>query len=232
MFTNFWWSEEEKSNKIKWLSWDTLCKSKAEGGIGFKDVEAFNLVFLAKTTWRMETGDDSLLVNSFKQKYFKGYAFVDAPYKSNASWAWKSIFSTKEVIKRGILWRIGDGSSIDCWYDNWLLDSLDFKVASKPNSAHFSLVSDLIIPSIHCWNTNLSAYRVAFSILHPPAQSLPREGCSFAVSSGDMWKGVWRLRAHKKIQINIWLSLHERIPVNNQLFKRGASQFSGCVFYG
>ncbi|XP_059627162.1 uncharacterized protein LOC132269951 [Cornus florida] len=94
--------------------------------------------------WQMEKGDGSLLVNSFKQKYFKGFAFVDAPYKSNPSWAWKSILSAKEVIKRG----------------------------------------------------------------------------------------VWHLRAYKKIQIFIWLSLHERIPVNNQLFKRGVSQFSGCAYCG
>ena len=45
---------------------------------------------------------------------------MDATNLSNASYSWKSIIKGREVIKRGALWRIGIGTLIDIWGDNWL----------------------------------------------------------------------------------------------------------------
>ena len=33
---------------------------------------------------------------------------------------WKSIIKGREVIRRGGVWRVGDGQSIRIWRDNWL----------------------------------------------------------------------------------------------------------------
>ena len=44
----FWWGQDDKKKKIHWVAWDLLCKSKFEGGLGFKSLEAFNLAMLAK----------------------------------------------------------------------------------------------------------------------------------------------------------------------------------------
>ncbi|XP_059650378.1 uncharacterized mitochondrial protein AtMg00310-like [Cornus florida] len=83
-FSNFWWSGMEKSHKIKWISWDNLCKSKNSGGLDFKNIEVINLALLAKITWQMEVGDDSLLCRSFKQKYLKHCNFVEMPNRQSA----------------------------------------------------------------------------------------------------------------------------------------------------
>jgi hypothetical protein len=32
----YWWSQQDKTNKIHWLSWEKLTKPKAEGGLGFR----------------------------------------------------------------------------------------------------------------------------------------------------------------------------------------------------
>ena len=45
---------------------------------------------------------------------------MDATNPSNASYAWKSILEGREVIKHGASWRIGTGTSVDIWGDNWL----------------------------------------------------------------------------------------------------------------
>ena len=45
---SFWWGKKEKARKIAWVSWENLCKSKKEGGMGFRDLKAFNLALLAK----------------------------------------------------------------------------------------------------------------------------------------------------------------------------------------
>ena len=40
---------------------------------------------------------------------------------SSASYAWKSILRGREVIKRGVIWWIGDGRSSAIWGECWLL---------------------------------------------------------------------------------------------------------------
>ncbi|XP_059635600.1 uncharacterized protein LOC132277768 [Cornus florida] len=152
---NFWWSGVKWSNKIKWISWSRLCSSKVEGGLGFRDVKAFNMALLAKIAWRMEIGDNSLLFKTFKPKYFKNCSFVESLARSNASWVWKSISSVKEVIQKGMKWRIGDGERVYCWVDNWLPDPFNPAVSSNPSALPFSLVADLLLPSIPSWNVAL-----------------------------------------------------------------------------
>lgn len=38
----------------------------------------------------------------------------------NSSYAWRSIWKAKSILKEGLLWRIGDGSSIKIWEDSWI----------------------------------------------------------------------------------------------------------------
>ncbi|XP_059638932.1 uncharacterized mitochondrial protein AtMg00310-like [Cornus florida] len=126
-----------------------MCQSKRNGGLGFRNVEAFNTTFLAKLAWRMEIGDDSLLYKSFKQKYFKNCDFLEALKSRKVSGVWKGIFSVQAVIKKGMKWRIGDGNDVNCWLENWLPDRSKFSVSSQPFGASISTVAELINPSTH-----------------------------------------------------------------------------------
>ena len=66
----FWWGERGGQRKIHWKSWEILCKSKSEGGMGFKDLVRFNEAMLAKQIWRLQTEKESLLFKVFSTKYF------------------------------------------------------------------------------------------------------------------------------------------------------------------
>ena len=35
----FWWGQRGKRRKIHWKNWETLCKPKSEGDLGFKELE-------------------------------------------------------------------------------------------------------------------------------------------------------------------------------------------------
>ena len=48
MLARFWWGDVGTKRKMHWKKWEQLCISKLDGGLGFKDMEAFNLELLAK----------------------------------------------------------------------------------------------------------------------------------------------------------------------------------------
>lgn len=49
MMNSYWWGSNGATMKgIKWMSWDRLAVPKDEGGIGFRNLHAFNLAMLGK----------------------------------------------------------------------------------------------------------------------------------------------------------------------------------------
>ena len=48
MMRKFWWGQRGQESKFAWVSWKEMCKSKSSGGMGFRNLQAFNLAMLAK----------------------------------------------------------------------------------------------------------------------------------------------------------------------------------------
>ena len=125
---------------------------KSFGGMGFRDLQKFNDAMLAKQVWRLLTNEDSLFFRFFKAKIFPKGSILEAK-EGTGSFAWKSILRGREIIQKGMLWRVGNGSSIQIYHDNWLPDPSLKKIISKP--FHFDnheKVSSLIDKVGHCWS--------------------------------------------------------------------------------
>ena len=70
LICRYWWPQQEKENKMHWLSWDLLCSRKEKGGLGHRDLHLFNLVMLARQGWRLLTASESLCAQVLKAKYY------------------------------------------------------------------------------------------------------------------------------------------------------------------
>lgn len=85
------------------------------GGLGFRDLEGFNKVLLAKKAWKLSQDLHFLARQILKEKYFHFSNIVEAKIGYNPSLIWKSIQSSITLIRDWIFWRIGDGKIVKIW---------------------------------------------------------------------------------------------------------------------
>ena len=129
------------------VSWKTMCMPKAQGGMGFRNLQAFNKAMLAKQLWRILQNPNSLVARVLKAKYFPTGDILNANLGCSPLYSWRSIHSSLDVIRKGTWWRVGNGKLIHIWEDKWLLTPSTYKVISPPNDMHqFAMVSSLINP--------------------------------------------------------------------------------------
>ncbi|XP_059437076.1 uncharacterized protein LOC132170205 [Corylus avellana] len=124
LMMKFFWGHKEKENKIHWMSWSKMSLSKAQGGLGFRDIVSFNKALLAKQIWRLWKYPDSLIAKIMKAKYYPECSVLDAPCGKKPSFAWRSIQNSSDLVNEGLIWRVGNGQSIRIWQDKWVKSQL------------------------------------------------------------------------------------------------------------
>jgi hypothetical protein len=115
MIRYFWWGEEKGQRQVHWLAWEKMLQPKCQGGLGFKDLRLSNQVLLARQAWRLIKNPNSLCARVLKAKYYPNGDLVDTAFPREASPTWRAIEHGLELIKKGIIWRIGLGDKVNIW---------------------------------------------------------------------------------------------------------------------
>lgn len=110
-----------------------MCLPKEQGGMGFRDLKTFNIALLAKQGWRLHNHSNSLFYRVFKAKYFPHSNFVNAVTGSRPSYVRQSILAAQGIVRKGLMWRVGNGKRIHIWQDSWLPSPTTYKVSSPVN---------------------------------------------------------------------------------------------------
>ena len=77
---------------------------------------------------------------------------MSAARKRNSSHVWNAILHGREALKRGLIKRPGDGSTIRIWEDPWIPGNFNMRPLVRKPESQAIMVQELIDDEIPCWN--------------------------------------------------------------------------------
>ena len=137
------------------MAWWKMCVPKNQGGMGFRDIHCFNLAMLAKQAWRLLENPDSLCATILRVKYYPDGDLLNTDLKKGSSFTWQSIMAGVSSLKRGHIWRVGNGQNIDIWEDAWIPNCANRKIVTPKGGQLLRKVADLIDPILNSWDEDL-----------------------------------------------------------------------------
>ena len=150
--SNFWWGEANGKKKVHWIAWDKMCTRKQEGGLGFRDPKAFNQAMLARQAWRMLQQPETLCARVLKARYFVDGSILNATCPSGGSFTFRSILHGRDLLLEGLIWRVGDGTSIKVHHDNWIPRSGSLRPLGQTYIQGINRVCDLLAANGSVWD--------------------------------------------------------------------------------
>jgi hypothetical protein len=72
-----------------------------------------------------------LCARLLKAKYYPNGNLLDTVFNKYSSSSWKGVEYGLELLKKGIIWRVGNGNSIRIWRDNWIRRNGTLKITGK-----------------------------------------------------------------------------------------------------
>lgn len=122
-----------------------MCKSKANSGLGFRDLSDFNQSLLAKHSWKIINEPQSFLSRLYKRRYFAKNGFLDYGKGHRSSYVWRSILQGRELLQRGLLKSVGNEVNTKVWLEKSIMDVHHRRPISKQSLIYLNLeVYDLI----------------------------------------------------------------------------------------
>ncbi|KAF4358064.1 hypothetical protein G4B88_021813 [Cannabis sativa] len=116
----FWWTGSSKEGRYLSLkAWDSLCKPKACGGLGFRRARDINFSLISKLGWLLISDGNSLWTTVVNAKYCQVEGFFSTPRPSKASLVVRGIWATRDFIRQNSIWIIGQDSKVNVWDYHW-----------------------------------------------------------------------------------------------------------------
>ncbi|KAH9708700.1 reverse transcriptase domain-containing protein [Citrus sinensis] len=215
MMNSFWWGNHRSDSRgINWMRWERLCKPKAHGGIGFKQLHHFNVAMLGKQGWRLLSQPDSLVARILKSRYHPLTSFGKATVGSNPSYAWRSIMAVHHVITQGSRIQIGQ--------HNWDLDALTDIFNEKDRG----LITQIPLSSrrdddVWYWSADskgLFTVRSCYKMLVYLSE----------IPSSNIWQRIWKLKVPAKVKHFMWRAGVNVLPTADNLRRRQVELASTC----
>ena len=167
----FLWGGNLEGKKIAWVAWNQVCAPKEKGGLGVKDIKAFNRALLIKWKWLMFQQQDHLWSRILTSKYRGWRGLEEGPPKQIFSSWWSDLRSVTQhssmaVVNKHFRWNLGSGDQILFWEDSWVGEGIALKDKYpdlyQVTSQKLKTVASMGIFGEHGWEWQFSWRRCLF----------------------------------------------------------------------
>ncbi|PNX94584.1 ribonuclease H, partial [Trifolium pratense] len=197
MINSFWWGSNKASCKgINWLRWEKLAMRKEYGGMGFRHFYGFNLAMLGKQE-----------------------GFLEAKLGHNPSYVWRSIHTSRVVVRRGLRWRLGNGEKVSVWNYPWLRNEHQAYITTPVVEGRENIkVNELIDQETSRWNFTLinqifNPWDAAKITKIPSTTNSARGLPDMEITATTKWREIGKLYGGYKFQTKLRFSYGERLGV-------------------
>jgi hypothetical protein len=113
----------------------------------------FNQALLARQAWRLIKFPDTLCAQLLKAKYYPNGSLIDTVFAGNGSPTWHAIEYGLELLKRDIIWRVGNGAHVRVWRDTWISRDSSHLCWPPKHHCRYRWVADFLLPG-GTWNVD------------------------------------------------------------------------------
>ncbi|GAV86713.1 LOW QUALITY PROTEIN: zf-RVT domain-containing protein, partial [Cephalotus follicularis] len=225
---SFLWFGLGDVTKVGKVAWSKLCRPKAEGGLGIKN---------------LRTNKEAIL---------KHGNFWAVRVTSQCSWQWRKILHLMEVLARRLVFEIRDGHNLSLWYDPWLqgqsvISRYGYRVRFDSGLPWNATVATVISNGAWNWPMNTCELQEISSFVQ--SNQLGQGSDSIHVSKRQSYscKSAWEAIHCSHLKVNwanlvwfpncipkhsfcMWLSCHYAHRIMDKLQRFGVVGSNRCIF--
>ncbi|KAL0434551.1 UNVERIFIED_CONTAM: hypothetical protein Slati_2789400 [Sesamum latifolium] len=247
MFNRFFWGSCSKAKKMHWTKWDCISFLTSEGGLGVRKLSDVTSASSYKLWWHF-CADNSLLSSFLKSKYCRTPCPSQVVKWNSDSSPWRRMCAVRHTAEICIFWALGEGK-VCFWHDCWLADKhLEALVDGQYQTheiVHYYWSED------H-WDMDKLFRTLPIHLLHQVASNpfdrgKPDKACWRPNASGEFFlksaweqvraksvgqqllKEIWSLLFTPTMFVFYWRLLHDLIPTDERLQKKGIIMESKCT---
>jgi hypothetical protein len=176
-----------------------------------------------------------LVAQVFRAKYFPRKDFLESNIGWRPSFTWRSIWNSKALIQKGLLWQVGTGEHIRIWQDNWIPSNSNTGIYSNFNGLSANATVDEVVAQICSiaisprsqsdrmrWSgTKNGEFSVSSAYyLAVEGRSRDSDSCSNPVTTNPFWKHLWTLSVPRAVQMFLWRGCNNILPTKEKLYHR------------
>ena len=117
---HFLWDNSEEKHRYHLVNWPLVAQKKEFGGLGISDLRSLNIALLSVWILRYQLNKDTIWTKIVDFKYRAENPNVLCCSYVGTSPFWKGVLWAMQAAKRGIHWKLGDGSKVRFWEDQWV----------------------------------------------------------------------------------------------------------------
>ncbi|GAU46165.1 hypothetical protein TSUD_301250 [Trifolium subterraneum] len=195
MMNSFWWGGGANNKGIKWLTWDRMTYLKALGGMGFRDLRAFNLAMIAKQGWTIGDGTN---IKAMSDPWLRGEegAWIHSPQGQGAY----NINIKELILPNEKMW---DKAKIESLFSEDIVKRILYIPL-------FDMIEDdklICVDSVSGQYSVKSGYNMM----------LNTTGRMEELAHHDDWKYIWKIHAPPKAKHLLWRICKGCLPTRIRL---------------